>query len=75
MLFIKANYNSNHDICLCNENQNVGHACQVNIETMNEKDGKYTVGILEVKRILFKSEKNIKSILTISSNLGVELIN
>ena len=42
---------------------------------MNGKDGKYTVGILEVKRILFKSEKNIKSILTISSNLGVELIN
>ena len=54
--------------CLCEENKNIGPNCHVDIETVNGTKSEFNVGILEIKRIRFQIEKNIKSIKSSSSH-------
>lgn len=57
-------------LCMCNENQNIGPLCQVNIENVDEKKGMFTVKPLHIKRIRFVTKSYITGVTSRSSKPG-----
>lgn len=56
--------------CLCDENKEIGPICQSKIETLNTNKGIFTIKPLEIKRIKFISNNEIKTISSQTNNPG-----
>ncbi|KAK8836774.1 hypothetical protein M9Y10_037296 [Tritrichomonas musculus] len=63
--------NPNHPgFCLCNESQELGPLCHVNIETVKGNEGAFFLRPLEIKRVRFISENTINYVFSKSKYPG-----